>query len=80
MEPPVSVPREKNASPDETAAALPPDEPPGTLVKSYGFFVFLNAEFLVEAPMPNSSILSFPKRIESSKRSFFTAVAVKGGL
>ena len=44
-----------------TAAALPPLDPPGTVFKFHGFLVFLNAEYSVEAPIANSSILSFPK-------------------
>ncbi len=41
MEPPVSLPRESTASPAATAAAEPPEEPPGTLVRSWGLAVFL---------------------------------------
>ncbi len=41
IEPPVSEPSAQTASPDATAAADPPDEPPGTLVLSQGFFVIL---------------------------------------
>jgi hypothetical protein len=37
IEPPVSVPIAHGASPAATAAALPPDEPPGTRVLSHGF-------------------------------------------
>ena len=37
IEPPVSVPIAQGASPAATAAALPPDEPPGTRVLSHGF-------------------------------------------
>jgi hypothetical protein len=36
MEPPVSVPRAKNACPPATADDEPPDEPPGTVVSSHG--------------------------------------------
>ena len=39
MEPPVSEPREIKASSPATAAAEPPDEPPGTLVISQGLAV-----------------------------------------
>ena len=37
-EPPVSEPKEQGASPPATTAALPPLEPPGTRVRSQGFF------------------------------------------
>ena len=38
MEPPVSVPVAAGVSRAATAAALPPDEPPGTRAGSQGFF------------------------------------------
>ena len=38
----------------------PPEEPPGTRVRSWGFFVFLKWEFSQEEPMANSSIFVFP--------------------
>ena len=41
IDPPVSEPSEANTSPEATAAAEPPEDPPGTFVKSQGFFVFL---------------------------------------
>ena len=41
IEPPVSEPSAASTSPEATAAAEPPEDPPGTLVKSQGFFVFL---------------------------------------
>ena len=37
MEPPVSVPVEKGVNFAATAAAEPPDDPPGTFDKSQGF-------------------------------------------
>ena len=43
-----------------TAAALPPDDPPGTLFKFHGFLVIWIAEFSVELPIANSSMFSFP--------------------
>ncbi len=36
IEPPVSVPIAHGASPAATAAALPPEEPPGTRSRSHG--------------------------------------------
>src|SRR5207244_3854786 len=36
IEPPVSVPSAQGASPAATAAALPPEEPPGTRSRSHG--------------------------------------------
>ena len=39
--PPVSLPKETGICPAATAAAEPPEEPPGTFVGSQAFFVFL---------------------------------------
>ena len=39
IEPPVSVPIDHGAVPAATAAAEPPEEPPGTRVRSHGFSV-----------------------------------------
>ena len=41
IEPPVSDPRAQGTIPAATAAAEPPEEPPGTLFKFHGFLVFL---------------------------------------
>ena len=37
IEPPVSVPSVIGAKPAATAAALPPEDPPGTRPRSHGF-------------------------------------------
>ena len=42
------------------AAAEPPDEPPGTRSVSYGLRVTPSAEFSVEEPIANSSMLTRP--------------------
>ena len=55
IEPPVSVPSAQGASPAATAAALPPEEPPGTRVWSQGFRTGPKAEFSFEEPIANSS-------------------------
>src|SRR4030042_1891955 len=47
IEPPVSVPRAAKQSRAETAAAEPPDDPPGTRAKSQGLWVGPYAEFSV---------------------------------
>ncbi len=71
MLPPVSVPIDQTASPAATAAALPPDDPPGTLPKSHGLRVGNQAEFSVDDPMANSSRLVLPSigRPAASRRS-----------
>ncbi len=60
IEPPVSVPSPPAARPAATAAAGPPDEPPGTRARSQGLRVGLKAEYSVEEPMANSSMLPLP--------------------
>ena len=63
MEPPVSLTSVMAANPAPTAAALPPDEPPGTRERSHGFLVEPNALVSVEEPNANSSMLSLPSGI-----------------
>ena len=43
-----------------TATALPPDDPPGVLSGSRGFFAGPNAEFSFDEPIANSSQLVVP--------------------
>src|SRR5450759_825610 len=61
IEPPVSVPVAALTSRAATAAALPPDEPPGVRLRSHGFCTGPKAEFSVAEPMANSSQLSLPR-------------------
>src|ERR1039458_8603708 len=63
IEPPVSVPIASGAASAATAAAEPPDEPPGTLARSHGLWLGPNAEFSVEEPIANSSMLVLPMMI-----------------
>ena len=79
IEPPVSVPSAKSASPAATATALPPDEPPGTRSMHHGFFTGPNAEFSFELPIANSSrfVLPIITAPAASRRS--TTVAEYGG-
>ena len=60
MEPPVSDPSDTNASSAATTAAEPPLEPPGMRVVSHGLRVGPKAEFSVDDPMANSSMLVRP--------------------
>ncbi len=68
IEPPVSVPSESGAKPAETAAAEPPEEPPGTRSVSHGLWVTPNAEFSVDEPIANSSMFVLPS--ETSPAAF----------
>ena len=56
----VSLPSVTVARPAATAAALPPDEPPGTRARSHGLRVGPKALVSVEEPNANSSMLSLP--------------------
>src|SRR5712671_3398577 len=78
IEPPVSEPRVAEHSSATTAAAEPPEEPPGIRLVSHGFLVGPKAEFSVELPMANSSMFSRPKTIAPAALSFSTTVASYG--
>ena len=79
IEPPVSVPIDHGAEPAATAAALPPEEPPGTRAVSHGLSVGPYAECSVEEPIANSSWLVLPSSGAPARSSFSTLVAVYGG-
>jgi hypothetical protein len=74
-EPPVSVPSAPRHSPAATAAALPPLDPPGTRSRSQGLWVGKKAEFSVEEPMANSSVLVLPRMTAPAAFSRATTVA-----
>src|SRR5262249_14600404 len=78
IDPPVSVPIAAGDIPADTAAAEPPLDPPGDRVRSHGFPVFLNAEFSVEPPIANSSMLVRPTSTAPASRSFVITVASYG--
>src|SRR5438552_12871612 len=65
--------------PAATAAALPPDDPPGTRVVSCGLRVGPKAEFSVELPIANSSRLVLPMTTAPAARRRSTTVASYGG-
>ncbi len=62
-----------------TAAAEPPEEPPGTRARSHGLRVGLKALFSVDEPIANSSMFVLPTTIAPAASSRATAVAAKGG-
>jgi hypothetical protein len=55
IEPPVSVPIAHGARPAATAAAEPPELPPGTRERSQGLSTGPKAQFSVDEPIANSS-------------------------
>ena len=79
IEPPVSVPIAHGALPAATAAAEPPELPPGTRVGSHGFVVGPKAEFSVDEPIANSSWFVLASSGAPARVRRSTAVAVYGG-
>ena len=71
----MSLPRAIGAKPAATAAALPPEEPPGTRLRSWGLRVGPKAECSVEEPMANSSMFVFPTNTAPAAASRLTTVA-----
>ena len=57
-----------------TAAADPPEEPPGTRVRSRGLCTGFQAEFSFDEPMANSSQFNFPSTTAPAASSRATAV------
>jgi len=62
-----------------TAAAEPPEEPPGSRFKSQGFKVVKKSEVSVDDPWAQASMLVFPKIIAPAFFNLFTTVASKEG-
>src|SRR5580693_8877987 len=80
IDPPVSLPSPIGTMPAATAAADPPEEPPGTRSRSWGLRVGPKAEFSVEDPIANSSRLALPTKTAPAARSFSITVASNGGV
>ena len=76
IEPPVSVAVAPSAIRAATAAAEPPDDPPGTsrvsgsFARDQGFSTGPNALVALELPMANSSRFSLPRKTAPSRSSF----------
>jgi hypothetical protein len=68
----VSVPVAAGAMRAATAAAEPPEEPPGTQETSQGFFTGPKNEVSLDEPMANSSMLSLPSVTMPAAESFST--------
>ena len=75
IEPPVSVPVAAGTSPAATAAAEPPDEPPGTRAASQGLATGPKWLVSLEEPIANSSMLVLPTITAPASRTLATTVA-----
>src|SRR5947208_8598297 len=85
IEPPVSVPVAPGAIRDATAAADPPDEPPGvrpTLLprRRHGEITGPYALVSFDEPMANSSMLSLPSMPAPALRKLAVTLLSYGGL
>jgi hypothetical protein len=78
MEPPVSVAVAMGATRAATAAAEPPELPPGTRRSSHGFFTGPYQLVSLEEPMANSSMLVLPSVTMPAALSLSTTVASYG--
>src|SRR6266480_3470740 len=79
IEPPVSVPVAPRQSRAATAAAEPPDEPPGTSgafdpLRRHGEVTGPKAEVSFDEPMANSSLLVLPSISAPSRHKFALTV------
>ncbi len=84
IEPPVSVPTAPRQRPAATAAAEPPDEPPGTSLVSeplrrHGDTTGPKNEVSFDEPMANSSIDTLPTSTAPASRSLRVGVPSYGG-
>src|SRR5262245_14528940 len=79
-EPPVSEPSAQGARPAATAAADPPEDPPGTRSGSQGFRVGPKAEFSVDEPIANSSMFVLPRKGRPARRHRDATVESKRGM
>ena len=75
----MSVPRAHGARRPATAAAEPPEEPPGTRPRSQGLRTGPYAEFSLDEPIANSSMFVLPRTPGAGVGEALTAVAVYGG-
>src|SRR6185369_4450258 len=79
IEPPVSVPVANGTMPAATAAAEPPDDPPGTRAASHGLRTGPKWLFSFEDPIANSSMFALPIVTAFAPASRATTVASYGG-
>ena len=80
IEPPVSVPVAAETIPAATAAADPPELPPGTKFCPHGLSTLPKKLVSLDDPMANSSILVLPIDIHPAASRFSITVAEYGGM
>src|SRR3569623_33651 len=80
MEPPVSVPIAPAQSEAATAAADPPDDPPGTCASDHGFRTAPRELFSFDEPIANSSMFSLPSITVPAAASRCPTVDSNGGM
>src|SRR5215475_12502654 len=85
IEPPVSVPMAPTQSRAATAAADPPDEPPGTSLavdplRRHGDTTGPKHDVSFEEPIANSSLLSLPSSTAPSRHKLALTVDSYGGV
>ncbi len=71
-EPPMSEPSARATQPEATAAALPPDEPPGVRVTSWGLRVGPHSGLSVCSVWANSGVVVCPTMMAPARRSAVT--------
>ena len=76
IEPPVSVPVAAGTMRAATAAAEPPEEPPGTRLFAHGFLTGPKCELSLEEPMANSSMFVLPVTTAPARSSSLDHVSV----
>ncbi len=79
IDPQVSLPMPAVAKLAPMAAPVPPLEPPGTRIKSYGLRVWLVIDEIVVIPAASSCIVVLPRITAPASRSFFTWNASAAG-
>src|SRR5262245_35717716 len=77
-DPPVSWPMPTVAKFAATPAPVPPDDPLGWRVGSYGFRI--GPDIDPAYPEANSPIVAFPMMMAPASRSLFTTVASRAGM
>src|SRR5258705_13803501 len=78
IEPPVSVPVLPATSLAATAAAEPPELPPGTYAASHGFFTGPKNDVSLDEPIANSSMFVLPTSTVPARFNASTTCASNG--